>query len=55
MRSAAILVVGLLMIHYSVKDVAFSVCVSYDYEKKTATVRSFITSYICTRVGRGRI
>jgi len=26
MRSAAILVVGLLMIHYSVKDVAFSVC-----------------------------
>jgi len=23
--------------------------------KKTATVRSFITCYICTRVGRGRI
>jgi len=25
-KSAAILVVGLLMIHYSVEDVAFSVC-----------------------------
>jgi len=34
MRFAAILVVGSLMIHYSVKDVAFSVCELFMIMKK---------------------